>query len=388
MVGHQIGIVAFLGVVLVIALSNLRRMRRLGSYLLPERYPCVSLLVPARNEEHNIGACVESLVGQDYPDYEVLVMDDHSTDRTGAILAGVAEQSDRLRVLESAPLPDGWLGKHWACHQLAAAASGELILFLDADTRLTSPDALRDAAAAIVAERADMLTAMPRQEVVTWAERLVIPVIPWSLLSFLPLEIAYRVKLPALSAAIGQFMVFRREAYDTVGGHESVRHSVVDDIDLAKRIKAHGLRWRLADGVLRVSCRMYRTPREVFDGISRTLYGVFGGVLPVHLFVWMWLGVVFLEPPIVFVLMLMGVPIDASAGLAGASIAAALALWGIALWRFRFPMYLTLFYPVIIVLAVFLALRSAQRTLTGRVSWKGRTTTVPSDQGGTGAVAV
>lgn len=386
LIGHQIGILAFLGALLLIALSNLRAMRRLGNYPMLRRYPPVSILVPARNEEHNIAACVESLLEQVYPDCEVLVMDDHSTDCTGKILVELAEKSVRLRLLEGTTLPHGWLGKHWACQQLAEASTGEVILFMDADTRLTSPHALRDAVVAMAAEQADLLTLLPRQEVETWAERLVIPIIPWSLHSFLPLEVAYRVKLPALSAAIGQFMMFRREAYEAVGGHQAVRRSVVDDIDLAKRIKAQGLRWRLVDGAARVSCRMYRTPREVFNGISRTLYGVFGRMLPVHLFVWVWLGIVFLEPPVVLILLMAGVPVGASLSLAFVSSAAALMVWGIALRRFGFPIYLILFYPVIILLAVFLALWSPYQTLTGRVTWKGRSTAIPGEPGGTGAV--
>ena len=173
---------------------------------MPDRPPRVSVLVPARNEEANIGDCVRSLLSQDYPDFEVIVLDDGSRDRTGEILAELAARDPRLRVIAGRELPAGWLGKHWACQQLGEAADGELLLFTDADTR-HGPRSLWNGAAASLAQGADLLTAFPRQEVVTWSEKLVVPFFPWSLLSFLPLALAYRVRSPAFCAAIGQYML-------------------------------------------------------------------------------------------------------------------------------------------------------------------------------------
>jgi chlorobactene glucosyltransferase len=122
---HQLGIATFLGILLLIALGNLLALRRLGTYPLPPLFPRVSVLLPARNEEAVIGDCVRSLLAQDYPDFEVLVLDDGSTDGTGDVLAALARTDDRLRVLTGRPLPEGWLGKHWACQQLADAATGD-----------------------------------------------------------------------------------------------------------------------------------------------------------------------------------------------------------------------------------------------------------------------
>ena len=371
-VQHQIGLLAFLLVVLVIALSNLKALRRLGGYRIEGALPRVSILAPARNEEKNIGACVASLLAQEYADYEVIVLDDNSSDGTGAILAQLAAADSRLQIMEGTPLPPGWLGKNWACHQLAERADSDLLLFVDADTR-HHPQMLEDAVAALMTEQADLMSAMPRQEVVTWAERLVVPVIPWSLMSFLPLALATRLRTSMLSAAIGQFMFFQRSAYDAVGGHSAVRMSVVDDIALARRIKRAVLRWRLVDGTARVDCRMYRDAGEVIRGISRTLFAVFGNRVFVHLFVWLWLAVVFLEPIMVLGLGLMGYALPAGAmWLAGGSVGVSLVLWGLIYHRLRVPLYLALLYPASILFTVMIAIRSVIVTLTGRVTWKGR----------------
>ena len=148
---HYFSLAIFTAVLLCIALSNWRTLRRLGSYPDPTRWPRVSVLVPARNEETNIGPCVRSLLAQEYPALEVVVLNDNSTDRTGAILAELAADDVRLRVLSGQPLPEGWLGKHWACHQLGQAATGDLLLFTDADTR-HGPHSVRSGVAALQAE--------------------------------------------------------------------------------------------------------------------------------------------------------------------------------------------------------------------------------------------
>jgi chlorobactene glucosyltransferase len=374
---HQMSLLLFVAVLVLIALSNLRALRRLGDWPLPHHFPRVSILLPVRNEEHNVEPCVRSLLAQEYADFEVLVLDDQSTDGTSAILSALSGEDRRLRVLQSEPLPQGWLGKHWACFQLAQAAGGELLLFTDADTR-HHRHAMRDAVTALVAERADLLSALPRQSLVSWAERLVVPIIPWSILSFLPLGLAHRLKVPALTAAIGQFMLFRREAYEAVGGHAAVRDHIADDLTLVRAVAARGLVWRLADGGHHVSCRMYRDAREVFEGFSKNLFAGFDYRLAPFLFVWLWLGLVFCEP-VVLLLWRTIAPHRAgpSPALAAATIIASLVLWVVTYRRCGFAHYMAVLYPATIVVTVAIALRSMAQTLAGRARWKGRPLPAP-----------
>ncbi len=370
---HQFSTAAFVACLLLIALNNWRLLRRVEESAPPAQWPRVSVLVPARDEEINIGDCVRSLLTQDYPDLEVIVLDDQSRDRTGEILAELVSQDRRLRVISGLALPEGWLGKHWACQQLAELATGDLLFFTDADTR-HEPHSLRHGVAALMTEQADLLTACPRQEVVTWAEKLVVPFFPWSVLSFLPLGLAYRVRTSALCAANGQYMLFRRAAYDQIGGYAAVRTDAVDDIALARQIKAHGLSWRMALATQDVRCRMYRNSAQVFEGFTKNLFAGFGyRVLP-FLLIWLWIAIVFLQPPIVLVLIAGGLPHSTySVVVAAAGIFFAVLLWGISNARFGFPLYLALFYPVTTVLALFIAARSVAFAVRGRSTWKGRT---------------
>jgi chlorobactene glucosyltransferase len=369
---HQIGIVIFLGILLLIALSNLRALRRLSAYPPTPCTPRVSVLIPARDEAQTIGPCLRSLLAQDYADFEVLVLDDGSTDGTGAVLAELEAQDDGPRVFQGQPLPHGWLGKHWACWQLAQAADGDLLLFTDADTR-HGPGMLRAAVAALEAEQADLLTAFLRQDVLSWGERLTVPVLFWSVFSFLPIGLAHRLRLPALSLTNGQFMLLRRAAYHAVGGHAAVRANPVDDIALGRRVKAAGLRWRMVVAVEFVRCRMYRSLHQALDGLSKNLFAVFDFRLLEYLFVWLWVGLITWEPLIVLILSAIGVPLPRLAlWPAALAVAEMLALWTIAMSHLRFQRYLALLYPLSLLLFLFVAFRSLAWTATGRATWKGR----------------
>jgi chlorobactene glucosyltransferase len=369
----ELSIILFEAVLLLILLTNLRVLRRQSDQPHPGRWPRVSVLVPARNEEANIEPCIRSLLAQQYPDYELLVLNDHSEDRTWQKLSYLAMEDQRLQIYQGKVLPSGWLGKHWACHQLAEKASGELLLFTDADTR-HRPLTLQLTVVAMVAARADLLSAIPHEEVVTWAERLVVPLIPWSIVSFVPLTLAYRLHFPMLSAALGQYMLFRRQAYEQIGGYQAIRHHVVDDLALVRRIKRHGLRWRLVDAGQQISCRMYRNYKEVFQGLSKNLFATFEYRALPFIFVWLFLAFVFWTPLLILALGLTVMQLPGySPGLAGAAVALALIMWGVTNRHFGFPLYLTLLYPVTILLAVVIAFRSMALTLTNRATWKGRT---------------
>jgi len=363
---------ALLVVFILVALSNLYFLRRLGSFDPPGALPRVSVLVPARNEEQNIGRCVRSLLEQDYPDFEVMVLDDHSSDATARIVEELATGDERVKLISGAPLPGGWLGKHWACHQLAQAGKGELLLFTDADT-WHHPSMLRDAVAAQAAEGADLMSALPKEVTLSWFERLVIPIISWAMLSLMPFGLAHRLRLPLLSFGIGQFMLFRRGAYVEMGGHAAIRDDVVDDLALARLCKTKGFRWRMVDGTERVYCRMYEDFSGVFHGMSKSIFPALYSRVAIFVAVFGIIGFVFLEPFIIIGLALEGVG-AAPATVARALIVIALGVLSfvVAYVRFDIPWPRAFLYPLTVAAVVVIGAHSVVASLTGRAMWKDR----------------
>ncbi|MEO0158840.1 MAG: glycosyltransferase, partial [candidate division WOR-3 bacterium] len=335
--------------------------------------PRVSILVPARNEERNISQCVHSLLAQDYPDYEVIVLDDESTDGTWDILQSLSRGDKRLKIIKGEQLPEGWIGKHWACHQLAKAAEGELILFTDADTR-HHPYTLRDAVGAMLEEEADLITALPREEVRTWGEKMIVPIISWAVFSMLPVGLCHALKAPILSLTIGQFMLFRRRAYEKIGGHQAIRAHAVDDVALGRRIKAAGMRWRLVDGAGRVSCRMYWGFLEAYEGFTKNIFAAFDYAIIPFFLTYLWFAIVFWLPIIHLIGGALGFfTASSSTGLAFLAVVLSIMLWGVSHWRSGIPVYFAILYPAIIALIFWISVRSIIFAIKGKATWKGRT---------------
>jgi len=346
------------------------------------RAPQVSIVLPARNERLNIERCVRSLAALEYPSFEIVVVDDRSEDGTGALARSVpCGNATRLVVIDGVPLPEGWLGKPWACHQGMAVACGELLLFTDADTE-HAPDLLARALLGMEEDAADLLTVMGRQEMETFWERLVQPhIFILMLLRFPAFERTARNSRWRDAIANGQYLLFRRDAYEAIGGHEAVRDQIVEDLALAQHVKMAGLALRIRSAVHGLSTRMYRSLGELVAGWSKNLY--MGGVqafprhfrplvLPASL-----VGgvVLWLAPPATLVGGGGAVVVGASAvtgwlvwaAIASAASAAAFA-WFAA--RMGAPARYGLAYPLGAIVTLWILARSYAR---GReVEWKGR----------------
>ncbi|GAB2683209.1 glycosyltransferase family 2 protein [Thalassiella azotivora] len=236
----------------------------------------VSVLVPARDEATRIGACVRSVLAQrGVPDLELLVLDDGSGDGTADVARRAAGGDARVQVLTGAPLPAGWLGKPHACAQLARAASGSVLVFVDADV-LLAPDAVAATVTQLRRTGLDLVCPYPRQVAVTPGERLVQPLLQWSWLTTVPLRVAERTSRPSLGAANGQLLCVDAGVYRRCGGHEAVAGDVLDDLALLRAVKAAGGHGVVTDGTDVASCRMYEGWGQVRDGYSKSLWSAFG----------------------------------------------------------------------------------------------------------------
>jgi chlorobactene glucosyltransferase len=347
-------------------------------------WPLVSLIVPARNEERNLPRLLPGLLRQRYPNYEVIVVDDASTDATSRILREWEGRSERLRVVHGGPLPEGWRGKPWAMCQGARVARGEWLLFTDADTH-HSPLSVSSSVAYALRNGIELLTILPHSELGTPAERVIMPTAHMGIANLYP---AYRVNDPSSKLAIanGQYILIRREVYDGVGGIKRVKKKIAEDLEFAEVVKGEGYRLYLADGRHLMSVRMYTTLGEIWEGWSKNVVLSFKGrpsraaltiaaFLSVSLFPFMvarWAGSLWRK-----------------ADRTGSIGSRAAATWagGLALWQLVFPFAYrrmidrmmglpagwTLTLPLGIAAMLGIMLHSLARLLTGKgVTWKGR----------------
>jgi len=261
-------------------------LRNLGDYVPPAQIAPPNpneklfLLIPARNEAGNIGACLEGLLAQKWRNFTLLVLDDASDDGTDGIVEDIARRDKRVSLLRGKPIEPGWAGKVWACSQLGAEAieqGADYLLFLDADTR-SHPDFLGPLLAHAQATGAGMVSGLPYQTTGTFWERVVLPMLHFLIITFLPVRMVWESPFPQLVAACGQVELFSAEAYQAVGGHAGIPRSFHDGLQLARKVKKSGRTVRLCDVSAQISCHMYTGGKEVWNGFTRNAYEGLGSV--------------------------------------------------------------------------------------------------------------
>lgn len=251
---------------------KLRKVNRMHQHL-------VSILIPARNEESNILTLLRSIEEQDYPNYEVIVLDDDSSDKTFALCEEFVAHRSQFKVIKGKSLPQGWLGKNFACYQLAKEAKGQYLLFLDADEKVY-PGLINSAVHRIKAKKLALLSLFTNQEMQSFGEKLVVPLMHYLLLNLLPIRLIYLAQNPAFAAASGQFMLFDAKLYHQYQWHSLSKDQIVEDVEIMKMVKTEELRGEslLANGF--ITCRMYTGYQEAIDGFSKNFLAAFNYSVP------------------------------------------------------------------------------------------------------------
>jgi hypothetical protein len=321
----------------------------------------ISVLIPARNEAANIGEAVACVLASEGADIDLVVLDDHSTDATRAILDAIADP--RLRVAEAPMLPPGWSGKQHACAALATHARHELMVFVDADVRL-APDALSRMGGYMLRHDVGLASGFPRQVLKSWSERLLLPMIHFLLLGYLPMPLMRLFRLPSLGAGCGQLFIARRADYVRAGGHSAIRASLHDGIMLPRAFRAAGVMTGLFDAGRLASCRMYNDAPQLWEGLTKN--ATEGMAKPVALPVW---TVVLGGGHVLPLAIMLAAPNPEAACALAASIGLRLLL----ALRFRQPLGDALLHPLSVLATLVVQWSALVRAARGRpATWRGR----------------
>lgn len=321
----------------------------------------VSILIPARNEQQNIGNLLQSITDQDYRHYEVIVLDDNSTDDTYNVCEQYAAMHPNVKVIKGDDLPDGWLGKNYACYQLARQAKGKYLMFIDADEQIER-GLINSAVHRMHLRQVALLSLFTNQRTITLGEKLVVPLMHFLLLNLLPIRLIYLTRHYAVAAASGQFMFFDAETYHANQWHQQVRDKVVEDVEIMKLVKAARYRGEglLANGL--IYCRMYTGFDEAIHGFSKNFLAIFNYSIPGFLvYITLLIGgplivLSTLNLPLIFLMVgliiLTRIMISLSAG--------------------QNALLNVILHPLQMVSMVFIAFFAIQQHLTKTTVWKGR----------------
>ncbi len=377
-------IVFILFILFLILIINLFTFYRLRPHIETQTtaQPLISILVPARDEEQSIERCIRSLLTQTYEQLEILVLDDHSSDETAAIVQRMCDElpiqyKGRLRLLQGEDLPSEWGGKNFACHQLAQQATGDYLFFTDADT-VHDPKVVASVLDCMQSRKVSLLTAQPTYELASLGERLVVPLLTFTIMTLLPVALIPRRPEPSLATGNGQLLCFERSAYEHIGGHASVKNRILEDVLLARAVKSAGYRMIFVDAQDLVRCRMYRSFREVWSGFSKNLFAFYNYSLPFALVGLILNVLLFIVPP----LLLISAPFLqlSSTTLLLAALAYGLAVLMRVLLTLRFThaqqglmLVLCLLHPISIALECLILLNSIRWHYRKKgTTWKGR----------------
>ena len=349
-----------------------RKNKRQGSIDFSSKKPLISVLIPARDEEENIHRCINSLLKQIYSNIEVVVLDDDSEDNTFALAKEISDLDSRVSVYIGNEVPSGWLGKNWACHQLSEKANGEFLLFLDSDTKL-SPNVLSDSMNMHINEDLDLLTLFPKRKASTFIDKIISVTIGWMIFSWIPIFLANSSKFPFFSAAFGQFLLFKRDSYNLIGGHKTIKVEILDDFELGRNISRNKLKLKMINGVKDIETFSYNSEKEALRGFSRTIFPFFYQSLIGFLILWfLFISMTFIPFLMIFV-EFFNITLDENKNSLILLIWTLLSCsWVLAALRSKQSIFLAILFPFAMLVTSIIGFYSVVSFLIDNIHWKNR----------------
>ena len=349
-----------------------RKNKRQGSIDFSSKKPLISVLIPARDEEENIHRCINSLLKQSYSNIEVVVLDDDSEDNTFALAKEISDLDSRVSVYKGNKVPSGWLGKNWACHQLSEKANGEFLLFLDSDTKL-SANLLSDSMNMHINEDLDLLTLFPKRKASTFIDKIISVTIGWMIFSWIPIFLANTSKFPFFSAAFGQFLLFKRDSYNLIGGHKTIKVEILDDFELGRNISRNKLKLKMINGVKDIETFSYNSEKEALRGVSRTIFPFFYQSLIGFLILWfLFISMTFIPFLMIFV-EFFNITLDENKNSLILLIWTLLSCsWVLAALRSKQSIFLAILFPFAMLVTSIIGFYSVVSFLIDNIHWKNR----------------
>ncbi|MGC8943054.1 MAG: glycosyltransferase [Caldisericia bacterium] len=362
LITQQLNIVIFFTLVLINSFFNIKRIKNLKNVeTINENLPKISILIPARNEEKNIEKCVKSILNQNYPDFEIIILNDNSTDSTPQILDKLKENYPKLIVINNISLENGWLGKANACQKLYEESKGEILVFIDADT-FHKENSMLKAISFFVKTKSDLITIFPQEIVDSFFEKLIIPFMNFALMSFYPL----------IPFANGQFMIYRREVLDKFNGFQKIKEEVLDDIKMANLLRINKYKVNVLSGKDISFCKMYYDTKSLFYGFIKSYFAIFDYHLLLSIFVFTYLVFSFFYPFIMlglkFSLNLKEINLITNLII----LIFSYTIFLITYIKFNYPFYMTFLFHLTILLNSIIGYLSIIYTITGKRVWKDR----------------
>lgn len=351
-------------------LGNIIYLRRMSGPAIQTDQPSVSVLIPARNEAERIGPAIEALKKQDYPDYEVIILDDNSDDDTSGVVEELISGETQFRFMKGQPLPVEWKGKPYAMQQLKSEARGEILIFIDADMR-PGPELLSWTVSKMESQKVDFLSGYARHTTPEKAEYLLFPVMYLATSFLLPLWLFRHTRSYMFSHAIGQYFCVRSSVMDSVNGFEPVKDKINEDIQMARYLKGEGYSQVFLDVKEHLSGNMYDSMDHARMGVMRVVYEYFDNLVYPFLFMGAVMISCLVAPiPLALLALVFGHPAALPLCL---SIGLVLGAWMTTMVNRRLPWYTAFFYPIHFTWTIWLSIRSIILSKKGRgYSWKGR----------------